>query len=1170
MKPIRLEVKGLNSFIDKQVVDFEKLTECGLFGIFGPTGSGKSTVLDGITLALYGGVARDSSNFINTNCNSVYVSFEFQITEKTPKKYKVEREIRRKKDGGTTTKLARILEIKEADEVVLEDKATKVKSKCEEIIGLKLDDFMRTVVLPQGKFSEFLKLEGKERRNMLERLFNLRKYGDDLSSKLNSEIRKEKDKMNVLEGQLKGYEGISEEALKDKWDKIEELNLNIKEEEESLDKIKKDFEEAKNIWNTQLELNKEKKSEEILLEKAEEIKNKDAIREAGERAFRVALFIDNFEEILKDLEIEEKRLLELKNKLAELEISKKEYNKKFEDIKNKKEEVLPTLNINKEKLSEANKEKNLLKDILDEGKVLKRKCLTMEKEIILKSETLKEYESKERGLKSDLQKEEGRIEEFFVEEIFKEKVNDAVFLLRDFEGFENQKNKLVEEQKILVSEIKENTITKEKLKSNLDSNNKKLKEKIEALEKLVEECPGDRNKILEMQIEVSKYEERLNKYKELKNNLKNSIDKKNNFEEKLKVFSREKLSLENDFNELKDYVKKAEVEELAYRLREDLIQGEPCPVCGGTHHQLENVEKVNLELSKEKRDLLESKEKNLRNLTIEFSKVENSLENENKNIETFNFELEKLGEFSEENLSFLKENFNKLKENLKNYEENKIDLEKEIEELKEAKHKLEQELNGCEVVLGQKIVRKAELEKKLEELNEELDNNKNSLDKIKRELNISDIKVESEKITKKEKEREILRKSIDKSRSELDKISSIKEALRKEIDKLNDDYRKEQTALETKREVYKEKSRMIRDYLKGIVDYEHIENLNFKELLDETLKNISEIERVYKECEINKEDIEKAYLEVEQQVRVSSEKIKGLEERKVKATNNLNTSLENEKFNSVEEAKNSLLSKDEIDEIKGLVEEYNNSLIKVRGNLELLINKLDGNSLSEEEWNDIKVKKENKESLLKEIQEEKIKFSTELENIKKKLEEQREVLYIKAKQEHKLALLSDLDKLFKGKRFVEFIAANQLKYISIEASKKLKDITNGVYGLEVDENGKFFIRDYKNGGASRDASTLSGGETFLASLALALALSSQIQLKGSAPLELFFLDEGFGTLDDNLLDVVMGSLERLHHDRLSVGIISHVEAIKNRVPLKLVLTPAESGKGGSKVKIERS
>ena len=65
MRPIKLEIKGLNSFIEKQTIDFDKLTKRGLFGIFGPTGSGKSTILDGITLALYGEVSRKSSNYIN-------------------------------------------------------------------------------------------------------------------------------------------------------------------------------------------------------------------------------------------------------------------------------------------------------------------------------------------------------------------------------------------------------------------------------------------------------------------------------------------------------------------------------------------------------------------------------------------------------------------------------------------------------------------------------------------------------------------------------------------------------------------------------------------------------------------------------------------------------------------------------------------------------------------------------------------------------------------------------------------------------------------------------------------------------------------------------------------------------------------------------------------------
>ena len=87
---------------------------------------------------------------------------------------------------------------------------------------------------------------------------------------------------------------------------------------------------------------------------------------------------------------------------------------------------------------------------------------------------------------------------------------------------------------------------------------------------------------------------------------------------------------------------------------------------------------------------------------------------------------------------------------------------------------------------------------------------------------------------------------------------------------------------------------------------------------------------------------------------------------------------------------------------------------------------------------------------------------------------------------------------------------------------------------------------------------------------MSLALSAQIQLKGTAPLELFFLDEGFGTLDDNLLDVVMSSLEEIHHEKLKIGIISHVEAIKDRIPVKLVVSPAQCGLGGSKVKIERN
>ena len=87
---------------------------------------------------------------------------------------------------------------------------------------------------------------------------------------------------------------------------------------------------------------------------------------------------------------------------------------------------------------------------------------------------------------------------------------------------------------------------------------------------------------------------------------------------------------------------------------------------------------------------------------------------------------------------------------------------------------------------------------------------------------------------------------------------------------------------------------------------------------------------------------------------------------------------------------------------------------------------------------------------------------------------------------------------------------------------------------------------------------------------MALALSSSIQLNGAAPLEFFFLDEGFGSLDDDLLDTVMNSLERLQSKKRSIGIISHVEAIQARVPLKLLVTPSDLSQKGSQINLEYS
>lgn len=1172
MKPIKLEVKGLNSFIDKQVVEFDKLTERGLFGIFGPTGSGKSTILDGITLALYGDIARKSSNYINTNCDGVYVSYEFQITGNEVKRYRVDREFKRdNKSGGIRNKSSKIIDITGGVENVLEEKAKAVTSKCEEIIGLKLDDFMRTVVLPQGKFSEFLKLEGKERRNMLERLFNLRKYGDDLSSKLSLEIRKEKDKMNVLEGQLKGYEGVSEEALKAKEEEINEINLSIKSKEELLKKIKKEFEEAEKVWNTQKELYDKRIEEESLVSRSEEIKSFKERVEISNKADKVIVFINNLEEILKEINKEDLKFNELNKKLEEL-INLREENKlKFEEVSKKKEEKLPDLRLKKEKLLESQKERDILFQIKADGVKLKEACKKIFEDRSRCDTKLNSIEENEKRLNEELKEKEERKEELFVHEEFKNKINSGLFILNSYESLDKQFNEIKSEEIELKKSIKNLTEDKEKSENDLKVKVESLSKTRDKLENLLKETPGDSNSILEKQIKLGEYREKLNKYKEIKNSLEESLKSKNNFEEKLKTFENQKLLLEKEVRELKEYINKVKVEELAHKLRENLVEGECCPVCGSTHHELNKVEKINLEESHEKTILLESKEEKLKELILEFSKIEATLEYENKKIEELNISIEEVGEVNEERLKSLEEEFNTLKEKVEEFNLKKENLEKDLEKLKEEKNNLENIFNKAEVILCEKIVREKEIGSKVKELDKELKLKNSELNSIKNELKIEDIKLENDLILKKEKEKNLLEKEIRILRTQLEESNKIKDELREKRDALKENYLSQKSLLDGKVEVYREKERMIKGSLKGLIDEAlPIEKIDIKGLLEDLQLEIDYIEKAYLNLSEEKEKLEKAFNNMNQEMAVTKERVNSLNLRKENEEKKVNLALEEEGFKTILEVKEGILSKDEKGKLKTLIEEYDNNLIKVRANIELLIKKLNGKSLTEEEWTRVLQEKNNTEKELKEVEELKIRLVTESESIKKKLEEQRDILHIKAKQEHKLALLSDLEKLFKGKKFVEFIAANQLKYISIEASKKLKDITNGVYGLEVDENGKFIIRDYKNGGAERDASTLSGGETFLASLALALSLSSQIQLKGTAPLELFFLDEGFGTLDDNLLDVVMSSLERLHHERLSVGIISHVESIKNRVPVKLILTPAEAGIGGSKVKIERS
>ena len=159
------------------------------------------------------------------------------------------------------------------------------------------------------------------------------------------------------------------------------------------------------------------------------------------------------------------------------------------------------------------------------------------------------------------------------------------------------------------------------------------------------------------------------------------------------------------------------------------------------------------------------------------------------------------------------------------------------------------------------------------------------------------------------------------------------------------------------------------------------------------------------------------------------------------------------------------------------------------------------------------------------------------------------------------ALREKLVAVVKSNSLVEFIAEEYLSSIALDAKDTLVVLSGGRYSLVYESD--FFVVDYLSGGIKRRVDTVSGGELFLVSLSLALALSKSIYAKSMRPIEFFFLDEGFGSLDAALIDVVIDSLERLKNSDFSIGVISHVEALKERITSKITVTAASAEHGSS-------
>src|SRR5659263_34761 len=226
MIPFKLTIQGLFSYQEKQTIDFQKLTEAHLVGIFGSVGSGKSSILDAITYALYGETermnARDNRNYnmMNLKSDELFIEFDFNVGRESTTYRSVVRGKRNRK---------RFEDVKTLDRSAYKNQNGAWEpieiEQLQQAIGLSYENFKRTIIIPQGRFQEFLQLGNKDRTQMMKELFNLGKF--ELYYKTVALETNNNEQMQKLQGQLHQLGEVKLEQLEEAKFRMEAIRVEI-------------------------------------------------------------------------------------------------------------------------------------------------------------------------------------------------------------------------------------------------------------------------------------------------------------------------------------------------------------------------------------------------------------------------------------------------------------------------------------------------------------------------------------------------------------------------------------------------------------------------------------------------------------------------------------------------------------------------------------------------------------------------------------------------------------------------------------------------------------------------------------------------------------------------------------------------------------------------------
>ncbi len=1213
MKLCKLKLKNLNSFREEVDIDFEDplLADASLVAITGPTGAGKTTLLDAICVALYdktprlSGTGSQNPNHLISHGEKVGFAEVHFIANNTH--YIATWSAKQ----GSSRKGQ--LRYAEGDKLISDKLSSRGKSlgssekavsqEVESILGLDFAAFRRSVMLAQGEFAAFLKASKEDRRTILEATAGISIY-DVLKDRLNEKVKEVKaayvDVLAEIEKippaspeQLKGAEAELD-GLKEESEILGVQSQRIQEEKQREVERKEDFERLQSSEKRRTELTNQQS----------EIDDLQAELENAQRAERLRPEKQAYSTAKSDFETAEKALDTATTEKTEAE---KQVETNQADFDEKEESYQTAVTEHRQKTAiyaDAKLDIARAADQFAEADDRTPKLTDLDNQIKTLSDALTDKKVEQAQWQEQIKEARTFVDENPLPSDKRDRRDQANILSTRLDSQEKQLKDKVENREEYAGEV---SSLKDKLdelsRDHQDHLNevsgaevplKKAKAELRRLQAAgtQDEWTARKQQATQVQPIAQKYEtgqddltDTENQRDDLENTLSSLGTELQHIESELAVQAEACERAEASVQRCEDALESARLANPINQLRQHLHTGEPCLVCGATEHPYAG------KVESEDDDRLQNAENALRDARTEAKTVQDQMQalkvkqgqtqqnkhNTDQQIKDCESEIDTLQDEKVKHLAAWQ----------KIYPTDDVSSEWVAAQIKKADSAIaalrdaeqvrttashaydmaSQQLETCEVDLARE-------EESLEDLEEQLQDAVNTIADLQ-----ADIKSTKERFWKflptafhgvtPQAAKDQFSKKIEVVEDTQIKLSTIENKL----NLINAEIRTDQRDLKNLQEGRKELQTEIEQYRS---DGEVLLN-TVREKTDglETEDEIDdEIDALVADLQAKETEHDEAVQQLQESQTLLTEKRathRYCEDRYEESAEKLETArqtyfdkLEDTNFDSPEAHDDAFRDDAQMQEFACQIDAHEDEKRNLVLEITELKTRFEETPFDPEALARIEMK-------MKEIQaqlQEKLKgIGTQqkvIDDLKKHLE-QREAL-----GEEVAAAQQELER---WQRLYEVMPRSELRDFALEimfkqmgnlANVQLDYLTSERYQLKVESIGNLSVIDRWNANEERPVETLSGGESFLTSLALALALADLS--RGRAQLNSLFLDEGFGTLDAETLDTAIAALEGLRMQGRNIFLISHVQELTRRIPVKINVR--KRGDGSSSVQIQ--